>query len=77
MSSGSGGIIYRIFFPYSFFYFIYIYIYIYYFVYSLYSGGEAIYFCLSTGLLMSLYQDDPESIHDGYRKFMTRVVGVN
>jgi hypothetical protein len=40
-------------------------------------GGEGIYFCISTGLLMCLYQDDPESIHDGYRAIMTRIVGVN
>ncbi|KAI8804161.1 hypothetical protein BJ742DRAFT_682363 [Cladochytrium replicatum] len=29
-------------------------------------GGEALYFCLSMGMLMHFYQNDPESIHDGY-----------
>ena len=39
--------------------------------------GEAIYFSLSTGVLMSLYQQDPGSIHAGYRKFMYRFFGLN
>ncbi|KAL2918890.1 hypothetical protein HK105_201724 [Polyrhizophydium stewartii] len=39
--------------------------------------GEAIYFCLSTGVLMTLYQTDPGSIHSGYRKIMYRFFGVN
>ncbi|KAI8902728.1 hypothetical protein BC833DRAFT_654540 [Globomyces pollinis-pini] len=40
-------------------------------------AGEAIYFSLSTGVLMTLYQNDPGSIHEGYRKFMYRFFGVN
>ncbi|KAI9358272.1 hypothetical protein DFJ73DRAFT_622380 [Zopfochytrium polystomum] len=28
-------------------------------------GGEGIYFCLATGVLMTLYQQDPETILDG------------
>ncbi|KAI8928387.1 hypothetical protein BC831DRAFT_448558 [Entophlyctis helioformis] len=39
--------------------------------------GEAVYFCLSTGVLMTLYQSDPGSIHEGYRKVMYRFFGVN
>ncbi|KAH6570204.1 hypothetical protein BASA50_004996 [Batrachochytrium salamandrivorans] len=39
--------------------------------------GEALYFCLSTGVLMTLYQSDPGSIHEGYRKVMFRFFGVN
>lgn len=33
-------------------------------------GGEAIYFCITTGVLMSLYETEPESIHGVYRKAM-------
>ena len=40
-------------------------------------GGEALYFSLASSILMSLYQHDPESIHDGYRKVMVRLIGVN
>lgn len=40
-------------------------------------GGELIYFSLSMGVIMSLYQHDPESIQDGYRKVMVRFLGVN
>ncbi|KAK6096476.1 hypothetical protein MT418_003308 [Batrachochytrium dendrobatidis] len=40
-------------------------------------NGEALYFCLSTGVLMTLYQSDPGSIHEGYRKVMFRYFGVN
>ncbi|KAJ3099529.1 hypothetical protein HDU97_002972 [Phlyctochytrium planicorne] len=39
--------------------------------------GEGIYFCLATGVLMTLYQKDPASIHDGYRKVMYRFFGIN
>ncbi|KAJ1554084.1 hypothetical protein HK096_005099, partial [Nowakowskiella sp. JEL0078] len=38
-------------------------------------NGEVIYFCASTGIMMTLYQLDPESIHDGYRKIMIRFLG--
>lgn len=38
--------------------------------------GETLYFSIATGVLMVLYQDDPMSIHDGYRKIMTRFFGV-
>ncbi|KAJ3085350.1 hypothetical protein HDU96_005472 [Phlyctochytrium bullatum] len=40
-------------------------------------SGEGIYFCLATGVLMTLYQKDPASIHDGYRKVMYRFFGIN
>ncbi|KAJ3199207.1 hypothetical protein HDU83_006380 [Entophlyctis luteolus] len=40
-------------------------------------GGEGIYFSLMTGVLMALYQTDPASIHDGYRKVMFRFFGIN
>jgi len=40
-------------------------------------GGETLYFSIASGILMSLYQHDPESIHDGYRKVMIRLIGVN
>ena len=39
--------------------------------------GEGIYFCLATGVLMTLYQREPEGIHDGYRKVMFRFFGIN
>nr|KAJ3418899.1 hypothetical protein HK105_007688 [Polyrhizophydium stewartii] len=39
--------------------------------------GEAIYFCLSTGVLMTLYQTDPGSIHHRYRQVMRGFFGVN
>ncbi|KAI8902725.1 hypothetical protein BC833DRAFT_546709 [Globomyces pollinis-pini] len=49
--------------------------------------GESIYFSLATGVLMTLYQCDPGSIHEGYfyledlccsyRKFLYRCFGVN
>jgi hypothetical protein len=42
-----------------------------------YWGGETLYFSIASGILMSLYQHDPESIHDGYRKVMIRLIGVN
>ena len=31
--------------------------------------GECIYFSLASGILMSLYQTDPQSIHHGYHNF--------
>ncbi|KAJ3408574.1 hypothetical protein HDU80_005291 [Chytriomyces hyalinus] len=40
-------------------------------------NGEGIYFCLMTGVLMTLYQKDPASIHEGYRKVMYRFFGIN
>ena len=40
-------------------------------------GGEAFYFSIASGILMCLYQQDPESIHEGYRKIMLRLIGVN
>ncbi|KAI9208932.1 uncharacterized protein BJ171DRAFT_557640 [Polychytrium aggregatum] len=40
-------------------------------------GGEAIYFCFATGVLMTFYQNDPAIIHDGYRKVMVRFLGIN
>ncbi|TPX33467.1 hypothetical protein SmJEL517_g03612 [Synchytrium microbalum] len=40
-------------------------------------GGEAIYFSLSTGVLMLLYQHDAESIPDTYRRIMGRFFGKN
>ena len=38
--------------------------------------GECLYFSFSTGVLMCLYQFDPASIHDGYRKVMFRFFGI-
>ncbi|TPX32943.1 hypothetical protein SeMB42_g07554 [Synchytrium endobioticum] len=40
-------------------------------------GGERLYFCLSTGILMLLYQHDPESIPETYRNLFTRFLGAN
>lgn len=40
-------------------------------------NGELIYFSTSIGFLMSMYNHDPESIEDGYRKLMFRFIGVN
>lgn len=40
-------------------------------------GGETLYFSIASSILMTLYQHDPESIHDGYRKVMVRLIGVN
>lgn len=39
--------------------------------------GEGIYFSIAMGCIMTLYQHDPESIQDGYRKIMVRYLGVN
>jgi hypothetical protein len=41
------------------------------------SCGEIIYFSIASSVLMTIYQHDPESIHDGYRKAMKRLIGVN
>ena len=39
--------------------------------------GELTYFCLAMGVLMGLYQNDPDSIEDNYRGVMTRFFGRN
>ena len=39
--------------------------------------GEVIYFSVASSILMTIYQHDPESIHDGYRKAMKRFIGNN
>ncbi|KAJ1982267.1 hypothetical protein H4R35_000358 [Dimargaris xerosporica] len=39
--------------------------------------GEALYFALSTGVLMALYQQSPDVIRDSYRSVMTRLFGTN
>ncbi|KAJ3210751.1 hypothetical protein HK099_008183 [Clydaea vesicula] len=40
-------------------------------------NGELIYFSLSMGVIMTLYQHDPESINDAYRNLMVRFLGIN
>ncbi|KAI9324308.1 hypothetical protein BDR26DRAFT_881682 [Obelidium mucronatum] len=40
-------------------------------------NGEGLYFSIMTGVLMMLYQKDPGSIHEGYRKVMFRFFGIN
>lgn len=39
-------------------------------------GGEAVYFSLAMGAMMSLYQHDPASIQEGYRKVLYRFYGT-
>ncbi|KAI9179194.1 hypothetical protein H9P43_005856 [Blastocladiella emersonii ATCC 22665] len=39
--------------------------------------GEPLYFALSTGLLMALYEAEPHIISPGYKNVMTRFFGVN
>ncbi len=39
--------------------------------------GEAMYFSLATGILMSFYQHDADNIPEGLRKIMVRMIGVN
>jgi len=40
-------------------------------------NGEAIVFMIGTSIITTLYQQDPESIDDHYRKVITRFLGVN
>lgn len=40
-------------------------------------NGEVFVFMAGTGLVCTLFQHDPESVDDGYRKVITRFLGVN